>query len=127
MFWDNSHIVPLTKTMTDDSLWNSWNINELFHNTLGSSSILQINLLDHSMYDTYQKDDIINICSASDWTSGQDVLGLLPNKVVIFRRIVSCDDGMLHLIALNSDFESYVIPQSDFTLLGIAKGIIRLS
>lgn len=88
---------------------------------------IMVTLCDHSMFDRYYKDDILNICLQETCTDGQDALVLLENGSVRLRRVYSTEDTII-LKPLNTEFyEEETYPRENVQILGVVEGAVRIN
>lgn len=88
---------------------------------------IMVTLRDHSMFDRYYKDDILNVCLQETCCDGQDALVLLENGSVRLRRICITED-MIILKPLNTEFyEDETYPKETLQILGVVEGAVRIN
>lgn len=88
---------------------------------------IMVTLRDHSMFDRYYKDDILNVCLQETCSDGQDALVLLKNGSVRFRRICITEDTII-LKPLNTEFyEDETYPKGTIQILGVVEGAVRIN
>ena len=88
---------------------------------------IMVTLRDHSMFDRYYKDDILNICLQENCSDGQDALVLLENGNVRLRRVYIVENTII-LKPLNIEFykeETY--PKETVKILGVVEGAVRIN
>lgn len=88
---------------------------------------IMVTLRDHSMFDRYYKDDILNVCLQETCSDGQDALVLLENGSVRLRRICITEDTII-LKPLNTEFyEDETYPKETIQILGVVEGAVRIN
>ena len=88
---------------------------------------IMVTLRDHSMFDRYDKDEILNVCLQETCCDGQDALVLLENGSVRLRRICITED-MIILKPLNTEFyEDETYPKETLQILGVVEGAVRIN
>lgn len=88
---------------------------------------IMVTLRDHSMFDRYYKDDILNVCLQETCSDGQDALVLLENGSVRLRRICITEDTII-LKPLNTEFyEDETCPKETIQILGVVEGAVRIN
>ncbi|WP_195267827.1 S24 family peptidase [Eubacterium sp. 1001713B170207_170306_E7] len=86
-----------------------------------------VTLRDHSMFDRYYKDDILNIGLQDTCENGQDALVLLENGNVRLRRVYYEEDTLI-LKPLNTEFyEVESCPKTSVQILGVVEGAVRIN
>ena len=88
---------------------------------------IMVTLRDHSMFDRYYKDDILNVRLQETCCDGQDALILLENGSVRLRRVCITED-MIILKPLNTEFyEEETYPKDTIQILGVVEGAVRIN
>ena len=88
---------------------------------------IMVSLSDHSMFDRYYKDDILNVRLQETCCDGQDALILLENGSVRLRRVCITEDAII-LKPLNTEFyEEETYPKDTIQILGVVEGAVRIN
>ena len=88
---------------------------------------IMVTLRDHSMFDRYYKDDILNVRLQETCCDGQDALILLENGSVRLRRVCITEDTII-LKPLNTEFyEEETYPKDTIHILGVVEGAVRIN
>ena len=88
---------------------------------------IMVTLRDHSMFDRYYKDDILNVRLQETCCDGQDALILLENGSVRLRRVCITEDAII-LKPLNTEFyEEETYPKDTIQILGVVEGAVRIN
>ena len=76
---------------------------------------IMVTLRDHSMFDRYYKDDILNVRLQETCCDGQDALILLENGSVRLRRVCITEDAII------------LKPLNTIQILGVVEGAVRIN
>lgn len=104
-------------------------------NTLGAlpkkikngRAYIMVSLCDHSMFDRYYKDDLLNICLKDTCESGQDALIIKEDDNVYLRQVVFDGENII-LSPRNKDFcESEIHKKTTIQILGVVEGAVRIN
>ena len=88
---------------------------------------IMVTLRDHSMFDRYYKDDILNVRLQETCCDGQDALIFLENGSVRLRRVCITEDTII-LKPLKTEFyEEETYPKETIQILGVVEGAVRIN
>lgn len=124
MNW-NHNATPFIPSMALNDQLEEYTPLDLAAKSMGPKDILQIELLDNSMYDRYYKDDIISIKMVPTLPPSGEGLIRLPDDSVIFRAFV-IHDTTVSIGPLYDEFGPFEEYEGkEVEIIGIASGIIR--